>query len=49
MLLVFFGIPQGIRIRVKGGKVEYRLKKSVLRVQRSWETQRSDLKSMTVQ
>lgn len=36
-------------MRVKGGEVEYRLTKSVLRVQRSWETQRSDLKSMTLQ
>lgn len=36
-------------MRVRGGEVESRLKKSVLRGQRSRTTQRSDLEPVTVQ
>lgn len=45
----FFGIHQRIRVRGWGGEIECRLKKLVLRVQRSWGRQRSDSKSMSIQ
>lgn len=45
VLLALFRPHQGIRVRVRGGGDEYRLKKSVLRITRSWGMPRRDLQS----
>lgn len=49
VLLALFRPHQGIRVRVRGGRDEYRLKKSVLRIPRSWGMPTRDLQSVTVQ
>lgn len=49
VLLALFRPHQGIRVRARGGGDEYRLKKSMLRIPRSWGMPRRDLQSVTVQ